>query len=126
MRFVLVGASAALVNIGARVVFSFAFSFEIAVALAFPFGLLTAFLLTKNFVFREGRGSAVDQLARFTLVNLAALGQVWIVSVFLVDWLFPILRLAWHAELIGHALGVLSPVFSSYLAHKHYSFRSIA
>lgn len=122
-RFLLVGGIAALVNIVARLLLSLALPFELAVVLAYLCGMLTAFVLGRIFVFTEAGGTAHGQLLRFTLVNLVALAQVWLVSVMLVDWLFPLLGFTWQAELVGHTIGVLSPVFTSYLGHKHFSFR---
>jgi hypothetical protein len=61
---------------------------------------------------------------RFFVVNLAALAQVWLISVALYRLIFPMIGFEWHAELVAHSVGVLSPVVTSYYAHKHYSFKS--
>jgi putative flippase GtrA len=64
--------------------------YEVAVAIAYLIGMTTAFLLTRRFVFAaSGQPMAVEQ-GRFGLVNVAGFIQVWIVSVALVRWCFPI------------------------------------
>jgi putative flippase GtrA len=122
-RFVLAGGTAAAVNIVARLLLSAVVRFDVAVALAYLVGMATAFILNRQFVFDRSDRGVQSEMMRFVLVNLAALVQVWIVSVGLAEWLFPKVGLTWHAELIAHVIGVLSPVAASYLGHKHFTFR---
>jgi putative flippase GtrA len=122
-RFVLAGGVAAAVNIVARLLLSAVVRFDVAVALAYLVGMATAFILNRQFVFDRSDRRVHSEMMRFVLVNLAALVQVWIVSVGLAEWLFPKVGLIWHAELIAHVIGVLSPVAASYLGHKHFTFR---
>jgi len=62
------------------------------------------------------------------MVNMLALVQTWIVSVYLARFLigdvafFDGDKVAW-AEAIAHGVGVMLPVFTSYLGHKYLSFR---
>ena len=122
-RFVLAGGAAAAVNIVARLLLSAVVRFDVAVVLAYLVGMATAFILNRQFVFDRSDRRVHSEMMRFVLVNLAALVQVWIVSVGLAEWLFPKVGLTWHAELIAHVIGVLSPVAASYLGHKHFTFR---
>ena len=122
-RFVLAGGTAAAVNIVARLLLSAVVRFDVAVALAYLVGMATAFILNRQFVFDRSDRGVQSEMMRFVLVNLAALVQVWIVSVGLAEWLFPKVGLTWHAELIAHVIGVLSPVAASYLGHKYFTFR---
>ena len=62
------------------------------------------------------------EYGRFALVNAAALVQVLAVSVLLAGVVFPAIGLVWNAELIAHAIGVVSPVLVSYQGHKRFSF----
>ena len=121
--FAIVGAVAAATNVVARIAFQIVVPYEMAIVLAFPFGLTTAFVLNSRYVFGAGRSGAATAYWRFTFVNLVALVQVWIVSVLLDRVAFPGLGFTWHAETTAHTLGVLSPVITSYFAHKHFSFR---
>ncbi|MDB5582213.1 MAG: hypothetical protein JWR80_7389 [Bradyrhizobium sp.] len=122
-RFLLVGGSAAVLNIVSRVLFSYVVPFEIAVVLAFPIGMTFAFLMSRLFVFEPSERSIMHQYGRFFLVNLAALAQVWLFSVGLTYWIFPAIRWTFHAELVAHTIAVGSPVVTSYYAHRFFTFR---
>lgn len=122
-KFLAVGGLAAAVNVIARILFSEVAPYEIAVVLAFPIALTTAFLLNRLYVFEEAGDGASGQYARFTLVNLLALAQVWVISVGLARIVFPAIGWEWHAELIAHAVGVASPVITSYHLHRWFTFR---
>lgn len=120
--FVLVGGVAAVVNIVSRVGLSLTMAYELAIVVAYIFGMTTAYALNRLFVFAaSGRGIAHEYL-RFTLVNFAAIIQVWVVSVGLARLVFPWLAFSWHSETIAHIIGVAIPVFTSYLGHKYFSF----
>lgn len=124
VRFVVIGGIAAAINVGSRVLLSFLMPFEVAVVFAYLIGMVAAFLMNRAFVFPGAAGSPAGQAVRFALVNAVSFSQVWIVSAALVDWLFPAIQFVWHAELVGHVIGVLSPVLTSYIGHKHFSFRA--
>lgn len=125
-RFVLVGGFAALVNLAARALLSLAMPYEAAVAVAYLFGMTTAFLLSRAYVFARSGRRAREEYIRFGLVNLVALAQVWAVSVALLRWGLPAIGWAWQAELVAHAAGVASPVATSYLGHRYFTFRRAA
>ncbi len=122
IAFLLTGVAAAAVNIVSRILFTFAVSYEVAVVLAFMVGMTTAFTLAKVFVFKGTGRSLRVEYGRFALVNLAALVQVFAISVLLAKVVFPAIGFAWHAETIAHVVGVLSPVLVSYQGHKRFSF----
>jgi len=120
--FVLAGGTAALVNILSRIALNWLMPYEVAIIVAYLCGMTTAYLLNRYFVFAaSGRGVA-SEYTRFALVNLAAVAQVWIVSVGLARLAFPAIGFTWHAETVAHVIGVAIPVFTSYLGHKHFSF----
>ena len=120
--FVLAGGTAAIVNILSRIALNWLMPYEVAIIVAYLCGMTTAYLLNRYFVFAaSGRGVA-SEYTRFALVNLAAVAQVWIVSVGLARLAFPAIGFTWHAETVAHVIGVAIPVFTSYLGHKHFSF----
>jgi putative flippase GtrA len=121
-RFVLVGGSAAAINILSRIVLSRTMSYEAAIIVAYVCGMTTAFALNKLFVFAPSGRAVHNEYLRFTLVNLVALAQVWVVSVGLAFFIFPAIGFTWHAETIAHILGVAIPTVTSYLGHRHFSF----
>jgi putative flippase GtrA len=128
LRFLAVGVVAACVNIGARAIFNLAMPYEAAVILAFPCALATGFLLNRHLVFTASQavGGGSGQALRFTLVNLVALVQVFAVGEVLARVVFPRIGWTWHAFTLAHAIAVGSPVFTSYFAHKHFSFASVS
>jgi putative flippase GtrA len=97
-------------------------SFSMAIVVAYVFGMTTAYILMKMFVFdASGRGVGQEYL-RFGLVNAFALGQVWAVSMLLAKYAFPALGYALYAETTAHVIGVLSPIATSYFMHKYFTF----
>jgi putative flippase GtrA len=121
--FIAIGTFSAGVNVGARIVFNRLVPFAFAIILAFLVALTTAFVLNKIIIFHSTGGSVVRQYVKFALVNLVALIQVWIVSMCLARILFPSIGVSFHAETIAHLIGVMSPVVTSYFAHRKFSFR---
>ena len=81
-------------------------------------------ILARVFVFKPAAGDAPGQFLRFAMVNALAFVQVWAVSVGLARVAFPAAGFTWQAETVAHVAGVLSPVVTSYLLHKHFSFRT--
>jgi putative flippase GtrA len=100
-------------------------SFRYAVVAAYLIGMLTAFALSKLFVFQPSGRHPGHELFYFSLVNLLAIAQVWAVSVGLAEYLFPAIGMTLYPEGIAHAIGIAIPVFTSYLGHKHFSFRRV-
>lgn len=122
--FVLIGGFASAVNLAARLVIDVWTSYEVAILLAFPIALTTAFLLNRQFVFDAREGPWKQQYWRFLVVNLLALVQIFVVSVGLARGLFPAIGFVWHADTAAHAIGLASPIFTSFWAHRHFSFAS--
>jgi len=55
-------------------------------------------------------------------VNIAALAQTLLVSLALSGWILPWVGWRWQPESVAHVIGVIVPVFTSYLGHKRWSF----
>jgi putative flippase GtrA len=124
IRFLVTGGIAAGVNVLSRWLLDFVVIYEVAIGLAYFTGMTTAFVLARMFVFEAEAGDTKGQYVRFALVNVVAFIQVWCISVGLARLVFPAMGLTWQAETIAHVIGVVSPVVTSYLAHKRFSFRS--
>lgn len=124
VKFVVVSGAAAVANIGSRILFGHWFSYVISILLAFLVGLGSAFLLNRVFVFRETINSLHSQALWFTLVNLFAVVQTLAISIGLADYILPALHVISHVETIAHGVGVMVPAITSYLGHKHFSFRT--
>ena len=123
LLFLLTGGTAAAVNFGSRFVYSHWLSFSTAVVVAYCTGTVVAFVLAKLFVFAAKKNSTVQSAVVFALVNVLGAAQTWLVSMGLAFYLLPALNFRWHDEAVAHFVGVLFPVFTSYLGHKHWSFR---
>ncbi|MEL6568908.1 MAG: GtrA family protein [Pseudomonadota bacterium] len=122
VRFVLVGGGAAGVNIASRWALSFVMGYQLAIVVAYLIGMLTAFILMRIWVFEESGDGAGKELVKFAIVNGVALVQVWAVSMGLVLYILPAIGWTWEPKLVAHTIGVLSPVITSYLGHKYFSF----
>jgi putative flippase GtrA len=122
LRFLVAGGIAAIVNLASRIALSSLLSFRWAVTVAYLFGMITAWILARLFVFEDSGRHWARELSRFAFVNCVALVQVWLVSVCLAEYLFPRIGYSAHAEAAAHLIGVASPVLTSYVAHKHFSF----
>jgi putative flippase GtrA len=120
--FLLVGGFAALVNIVSRILLNLVMSYEVAIVAAYVCGMTTAYVLNKVFIFLPSGRPLRDEYLRFTLVNLLAVLQVWIVSVGLARYVFPLFEFTWHPETVAHVVGVVVPAVTSYFGHKHFSF----
>ena len=121
-NFLLVGGIAAVANWGSRFAFQRVMDLNWAVVCAYLIGMTTAYVLSRIFVFEASGRKVADEAARFTFVNMFALGIVWIVTVGLARWAFPAIGFHWHAEAVAHGIGVLSPAVTSYLGHRHFTF----
>jgi len=122
-RFLFAGGFAALVNISSRIIFSNFFSYKISIIIAFFFGLITAYLLMRNFVFDLKNNLIFNQMIRFILINLLTLIQTLIITIsfkYLLNIFFWNLGLI---EFFAHLIGVSFPFLTSYFAHKYYTFK---
>lgn len=122
-RYLLAGGVAAAANIGSRFLFSLWLPFEAAVCAAFTIGLVTGFLLMRQFAFGARGGSIAVQAGKYLAVNALALIQTLVVSSLLARWAMPAVDLQPHAEPVAHAVGVAVPVFTSFLAHRAFTFK---
>ncbi len=123
VRFLIVGGFSAFVNLLSRWLLNFVMGYSAAILLGYLCGMVTAFILFRRYVFPVSRLDTATEARRFVIVNIVALIQVWAVSVFLAEWLFPRIGLVSHAHDIAHFIGVAVPTVTSYLGHKHYSFQ---
>ena len=123
LLFLLTGGFAAAVNWGSRIVYNIWIPYSAAIVVAYITGMITAFVLTKLFVFTKSTQSTGRSIFFFTLVNLVAVVQTWAVSVGLTYYVFPRIGMTWHVREVAHAIGVAVPVFTSYVGHKRWSFK---
>jgi putative flippase GtrA len=123
LMFLVTGGTAAAVNFGSRILYSLWVDFSVAVVLAYLTGMITAFILVKLFVFKNGQQSVLRSMVYFALVNLVAILQTWSISMGLAYYVLPSMGVTLFAPEIAHAVGVAVPVFTSYMGHSRWSFR---
>ena len=123
LLFLLTGGTAAAINIGSRIVYNQWWSFSTSVIAAYLTGMLTAFVLAKLFVFADSQQSLHRSALAFVLINMLAVLQTWGISMLLLHYALPALGVGSFAPELAHAVGVVVPVFSSYLGHKRWSFK---
>jgi putative flippase GtrA len=121
--FLVTGGIAAGVNFGSRIFYNQWMGFSSAVIIAYLTGMITAFILAKLFVFKESTQSVRRSAFFFTLVNVFAVMQTWIISIGLAFYILPACGILHFTREIAHAVGVLVPAFTSYIGHKRWSFR---
>jgi len=122
-RFLLVGGFAAFVNFLSRMAYSQFLSYRWAVFIAYITGMITAYLLSRLFVFQQSGKHPAHELLYFSLVNLAAVIQVWGISVGLAEYYFPHVQFNFYPEESAHAISLMIPVISSYFGHKFFTFK---
>ena len=123
--FLAVGATAALVNFGSRILLSGWLDFLPAVAAAYFFGLSTAFLLNRRLVFAASGRPWGHEAAWFCVVNVGSLAMTVAVSWLMARHVLPGLGQTLFVEETAHAAGIVSPVVASYFGHKHLTFRKL-
>lgn len=121
--FLLTGGTAAAVNFGSRILYNTWMSFSASIVLAYLTGMVTAFVLARMFVFQGSTQSVGRSAGFFVLVNIVAIAQTWVISLLLLNLVLPWLGVSRLAPELAHGVGVVVPVFTSYLGHKRWSFR---
>jgi putative flippase GtrA len=122
-RFLLAGGIAACVNIASRMVYDLLVPYSVAIVLAHVTGMATAYLLTRRYVFTASGRDHLESSFRFAVVNLAGVAQTWLVSMFLGNHALPAMGMTNHAHDVAHVIGVGAPVFTSFMAHRYWTFR---
>jgi putative flippase GtrA len=123
VTFLVTGGVAAAVNFSSRILYNQWVDFSVAVVLAYLTGMVTAFVLARYFVFTESNQSMQRSALWFVVVNIVAVIQTWAISMLLAYYVLPRMGLTQFITEIAHAVGVVVPVFTSYLGHKRFSFK---
>lgn len=121
-RFVLAAGASVPVNIAARILFSGWVPYALAIVLSHVVGMLTAYVLTRLFVFEPSGRPATSEMRRFALVNVFSAGITWVISMALLYVVFPMIGFRQHAELVAHVLGLLCSSITSFIGHSRFSF----
>ena len=125
VRFVVAAGASVPVNLAARVLFSRWVDYGVAVLLAHVVGMVTAYTLTRLFVFERSGRRIRAELGRFALVNVFSATLTWAISVGLVDLVFPATGMHTQPELIGHVIGLGCASVASFVGHRRFSFGKV-
>lgn len=123
ISFLITGGIAATVNFLSRIFYNQYCSFSTSVIFAYLTGMVTAFILAKMFVFKSSTQTIKHSAIIFSLVNVLAAAQTWVISMALNFYILPALGFERHIAEIASAVGIAFPVFTSYLGHKRWSFK---
>jgi len=122
LKFLVAAGLSVPVNLGSRVLLSRVMPYEAALVASHLCGMLTAFLLTRSFVFERSGRRASNELVRFTLVNALSLLVTWVVAVGLLRLVFPRVGFDTYPELVAHTAGLGLASLTSFYGHRRYSF----
>ncbi|TFH75042.1 GtrA family protein [Gammaproteobacteria bacterium LSUCC0112] len=123
LMFLLTGGTAAVVNFVTRLVYNQWMSFSSAVVLSYITGMITAFVLARLFVFKSSSQTLSRSALFFVLVNGLAILQTWAISMLMAYYVLPALGVQRYTLELAHAVGIVVPVFTSFIGHKYWSFR---
>jgi putative flippase GtrA len=123
LAFLITGGLAASVNFFSRMLYNLWVNYSVAIVLAYLTGMVTAFVLARLFVFKDSQQPLHHSVMYFILVNLVAVAQTWVISMALAYHALPAMGIRRFVPEIAHAVGVVVPVFTSYLGHKRWSFQ---
>lgn len=123
IRFLVAAGLSVPVNLASRIVFSHWMPYELAIVFAHGCGMLTAYALTRLFVFEPSGRRGHVEIARFAIVNVVSVTITWVVAVGLVRYVFPALGFAREPELVAHVAGLAVSAIGSFFGHRDFSFR---
>ncbi len=121
-RYLALGGTAAGVNWGSRFAWNLIMPFAWAVIAAYVTGMIVAFVLFRAFVFPDSPIPLGRQVRNFVLVNMVGISLTWLLSVLLVERLFPAIGFHFHAEAVGHAIAIAAPTVTSWFGHRYLTF----
>lgn len=121
LKFLFVGATAALINWISRMVFGFWMSFSMSVVVAYLAGMTSAFCLNRRFVFPDSNRPVQKQIRDFVLTNLVAFPLVWIMSIQLNKLLIEF-GFTTYSESLAHLVALSLPTVVSFLIYKFFTF----
>lgn len=124
LRFLIVGGSAAVLNIILRIVIDIYFSYAFSIINAYIIAMIYAFTLNKKYVFQSESQTIGYEFIKFTLVNILSIIMILLMSLFLANIFFPFIGLKWYPNDLAHIISVFSTAITSYILHKLYTFNN--
>jgi len=123
LGFLFVGIAAAGINWATRYTLGLWVSFNWAVFAAYFFGMATAFLLNKRYVFPYSSIPVPVQAQRFIFINISFLPLVWGGSI-IIRHFMDYFGINYHADEIAHAIALTLPMIITFSLYKFFAFRT--
>jgi putative flippase GtrA len=121
--FLFVSTIAAGVNFFSRMLLGLTMSYGLSIVVAYIFGIITAYILCRLYVFKSEKNSPIKEMAYFIAVNAFAILLTLVVSLVFANYLLLFIHQQFLREEVAHFIGIMAPAFTSYLGHKHLSFK---
>lgn len=123
LHFLIAGGIAAAVNFCVGFSLSGLLPFHGDIIAGHLSGMVVAFILFGRKVFEESSNKQATQVLIFVAVNAAAMTQTYVVYYLLVHMVFSHLESVVYADVIARAIAIITPIFTSFLGHKYFTFR---
>jgi len=123
LRFLIAGGIAAAVNFSVGFSLSGFLPFHGDIIAGHLSGMVVAFILFGRGVFAKQGGTQAREVIIFIIVNTVALAQTYVVYYLLTHIFFPALGVIFHPEIVARAIAIITPIFTSFLGHKYFTFR---
>ncbi len=123
LLFLATNTFAAAMNFGSRIVFGLFMSYAWSIVCAYIVGIITAYLLCRQFVFQSKKNKPHHEMFYFALVNVTAIGITLLVSLVMFHYGLSFIHDQFLREEVAHFIGICAPIFTSYLGHKYITFR---
>lgn len=123
LKFLLVGATAALAHWLARFLLTGLVGYEWALVLAYAVGIFVGYGLNAVFVFSDAVTTRRQQVTYFVAFNLMMAPVVIGIAYALSEYAFPAIGWTYNPRGVAHGIGVASPIFINFLLHKFFTFK---
>jgi putative flippase GtrA len=123
LRFLVAGAIAAAVNFSVGFCLSGLLPFHGDIIAGHLSGMVVAFILFGRKVFEDSTNTQTRKVFIFVAVNAAALAQTYLVYYVLIHLVFVYTPVILYPDVIARAIAIITPIFTSFLGHKYFTFR---
>ena len=123
LKFLVVGATAALAHWLARFLLTGPVGYEWALVLAYALGIAVGYGLNAVFVFSDAVTTRRQQVTYFVAFNLMMAPVVIGIAYALSEYAFPAIGWTYNPRGVAHGIGVASPIFINFLLHKFFTFK---
>lgn len=123
LKFLVVGATAALAHWLARFLLTGPVGYEWALVLAYTVGIAVGYYLNAVFVFSDAVTTRRQQVTYFVAFNLMMAPVVIGIAYALSEYALPAIGWTYNPRGVAHGIGVASPIFINFLLHKFFTFK---